>query len=967
VKRLLSLVVVVLFGACTPDVEKVPAPSVVVAEFEPGASVPVVPLPNDLAKDPTTGKIVVPPSPTDTPAQKEFNTQYLGTLEGFPFESTASVRFTGPLDPASVNPQSVIGLDITAAPAPVPLAPVFDPAGQAIVVPPPAGGWTRAHRYAIAVVAGPNGVRSTDGRPVVGSATWALVTSPTPIVTCADLTAPDCRPTVDIIPSTQSDLAARLADQRQKAIQLEQLRRGLAPLLDGLAATGIDRASVVVLWTFTIVDAGAITFDPANNVVPFPNDALLVNGKVNLPNPKTGAPLQPADCQNPTDPQIQLTCGLNTLDGFSTIAPPISESSDTLGALEQGTIDPASLNPQSVALVPVASTAPEAERTQPKFTPCVGCLSSPDAAGNPPSAPQQLQWRLDAPLDEKTTYLGFVTNGVKDDQGKPVIATPAFALLRSSSPLVEGGHSTVNVLSDAQAMALEPLRAALKPALDQLEASGVPRANLALAFAFTTQSEATLLDQLYALPAKVPDLPAAPLFLVDATAQYTAAAGAAGIPIDHISRFLTGTFITPVAITGPGGTLDPNAPKPEPVDLLVTIPDTPPPEGGYPITIFGHGFTRTRDDIVPIANSLAAAGQVAISSDTLFHGERTSCTGSKAATGQPTDDAACADPTSQRCNEDPIAGRCVAANDADRDACTPGAAGDASCGAAGQGRCVVADAKCEGGDFARDAAGRPVISGWNIFNLTNLFATRDNLRQPVIDLSQLVRVIKSPGASGLAGLAGVPFDTTKMGYVGQSLGGILGTSFNAVSPDTTNVVLNVAGGVLPEIILTAPSFAQQRAALLAGLAAQEIMPGTPAFDRFIGAAQWVIDPADPANMGWRLTHPTDAGGGVTAPNPNRKAFLQFIEGDQTVPNLSNLALVMAANRSFVATPPSFGCASPLFCYEFTEQLDDFSPTTATPPTRHGFLLVPPEGSRGPALTTKAQTQVPTFLVTGALP
>src|SRR5690606_9669166 len=135
--------------------------------------------------------------------------------------------------------------------------------------------------------------------------------------------------------------------------------------------------------------------------------------------------------------------------------------------------------------------------------------------------------------------------------------------------------------------------------------------------------------------------------------------------------------------------------------------------------------------------------------------------------------------------------------EADRDPCTPDAAGQAACAAAGQGRCVVADSKCEGGDFARLPSGKPAISGWNTFSLTNFLATRDNFRQQVVDLAQLMRVIKSPDATGLAGqaatAAGAPltFDLGKIGYVGQSLGGILGTLYNAVSPDTTNVVLNV--------------------------------------------------------------------------------------------------------------------------------------------------------------------------------
>ncbi len=46
----------------------------------------------------------------------------------------------------------------------------------------------------------------------------------------------------------------------------------------------------------------------------------------------------------------------------------------------------------------------------------------------------------------------------------------------------------------------------------------------------------------------------------------------------------------------------------------------------------------------------------------LFHGERSSCTGAKAAIGLPTDDFVCAS-ANQVCNEDPLVGQCVAKDD----------------------------------------------------------------------------------------------------------------------------------------------------------------------------------------------------------------------------------------------------------------------------------------------------------------
>ena len=636
----------------------------------------------------------------------------------------------------------------------------------------------------------------------------------------------------------------------------------------------------------------------------------------------------------------------------------------------QANLDPASLTTAVVGLVALKSDAPAPEQTSPRYTPCINCMSSTGASGAPQLSPQKLQWKLDAPLDEKTTYVAYVTTGAKDDHGISVVPNPVFALLRSQAPLVENGKAAVSSLTDAQAAQLEPIRVGLKPMFDALASAGIARTRLALAFTFTTQSEATVLDQLHALPA-LSGITDQPSFVADATDAYAAAATAGGIAIDGIDKFYVGAFLTPVAVTGPGGTLNPTQPVPLRVDFTLVVPKAMAPLTGYPVAIFGHDFTRSRNDGLAIANSLAKAGLATISSDVLFHGERTSCTGSKAVTGQLTDDAACADPATQACNEDALAGLCVAKDGTTRSACIPGPAGDAACTLAGQGRCVPDAAtplvgKCQNADFKRAGAGAPpLISGWNIFNLTNFFATRDNLRQQVIDLAQLVRVLK--GQKGAFGGVGPTLDTTKLGYVGQSLGGITGTLFNAVSPDTTHVVLNASGGALSQLFLLAPSFAAQKQILLDTLSAQGIQIGTPAFDQFMATIQWILDPADPANLGFRLTHPIEIAPGVQAPNPKRRAFIQFIEGDQTVPNLTSFALLGGANRSFVALAPSFGCAAPLFCYELTQAGDGFDEVSAPAVSRHGFLLQPPSGTMGTALTMKAQMQAAAFLASGALP
>jgi fermentation-respiration switch protein FrsA (DUF1100 family) len=75
----------------------------------------------------------------------------------------------------------------------------------------------------------------------------------------------------------------------------------------------------------------------------------------------------------------------------------------------------------------------------------------------------------------------------------------------------------------------------------------------------------------------------------------------------------------------------------------------------------------------------------------------------------------------------------------------------------------------------------------------SIIGDRDGQRQTVADLMQLVRVIEvgmDVSGDGVADL-----DPSRIYYLGQSLGGIYGTTFMAVEPDVQVGALNVAGGL----------------------------------------------------------------------------------------------------------------------------------------------------------------------------
>src|SRR5262245_19151005 len=95
-----------VLSACTPDIEAPAATTAVVAEFDPDAAdAPRMPMPNDLLRDPRTGRLVIPHAPGASPAQRAFD-DYLGTLDGYPPTTLVTAGFSAPLDPDSISPST---------------------------------------------------------------------------------------------------------------------------------------------------------------------------------------------------------------------------------------------------------------------------------------------------------------------------------------------------------------------------------------------------------------------------------------------------------------------------------------------------------------------------------------------------------------------------------------------------------------------------------------------------------------------------------------------------------------------------------------------------------------------------------------------------------------------------------------------------------------------------------------------
>ncbi|HZH02945.1 MAG TPA: hypothetical protein VEY30_04110, partial [Myxococcaceae bacterium] len=600
---------------------------------------------------------------------------------------------------------------------------------------------------------------------------------------------------------------------------------------------------------------------------------------------------------------------------------------------------------------------------------CINCTVSPTLPDTTPK-PQLLQIVPQVPLTERTRYAAYVTTGLRDASGETVIPSPAFALFRSANRLVDDeGRSTVSVLSDAQAAALEPARAAYQPVFDALQAQGVPRKNLALAWAYTTQSTISTLVELHGAPYAAPGLPSTPLWAADLPIP-------GGVPRTSIDAAYQGEIVDLFGLVSANATFNPGlqGATPRPLPFVMTVPTGTAPAAGWPVVLFGHGLTGNRTNLLAIANALAARGFVSIAIDEPWHGERNTCTGfgaylsaaASAPAGTFQDDRACADPATQSCN---AVGRCQADTRPVTECAYGTPAANQVCTTAGLGQCAP-DGRCEGASFATAVTLGPVsvpVSGWNLLNLANLFALRDNFRQQVISFSQLARVVRDTASPGNLGAVteATPINPNLVHYAGGSLGGILGTLFTAAAPEISSVVLNVPGADLRTILFTSPAFAPLASGFVAGLEAQGIGRDTPAFDTFINWAKWILDPADPANAAYYTANAATLPAPIAS--PARRTFVQWIEDDQVIPNPATVALVRAA----LSRPDATGDRDANVPAGFFDELYSGAEVAAVSAcTRHGFLFSPPSAANscepggsiaGGLLTQAAQAQVGLFL------
>lgn len=449
------------------------------------------------------------------------------------------------------------------------------------------------------------------------------------------------------------------------------------------------------------------------------------------------------------------------------------------------------------------------------------------------------------PLEPATDHLVVVTKALTDTTGRSVVPMLPGTIAMLDAPVFEDGRSTLATLDGESAARVELVRQGTGAVLGSLD---LPRDEIAAAWSFRTMSVVEKMRQARDA-ARMADAPIDPMD-VDEVSPARAALDfpLSALTLLRVGQVFHGTIITPEFIDPLSrARREDNRFDLRKVHWTMTVPRGHDPDEPLPVAIFGHGLMTERRFVLAIGDALAAEGIAAIAIDLPFHGQRTHCvwSGPQCLVNplDPSGDLICPDPC-ERGSE-----------------CSP------------DGRCV--DSAGEGNALNMwPIVGFPQASGGAFVDVNSMNGTRDHFHQAVTDLSALKRSLNEGNWREAIGYDIAP----EIGYVGQSLGGIVGALFTAVHPDVQRSVLNVPGSDLIDLFRESTVF---RSHLDAFLEREEIEKGSDEHERVLNIGRWIMDPIDPHTFAPYLLERSFE---TEAPLPPRQVLIQMATLDFVIPN-----------------------------------------------------------------------------------
>jgi len=616
----------------------------------------------------------------------------------------------------------------------------------------------------------------------------------------------------------------------------------------------------------------------------FPNDAFTVadgaqaTGKrVSLPTPTC-----PVGASSPCD-AVAL---LNTLDGFDLqprVFIPFS-----------GPIDVASVTPDTVYVV---GTAGRVGLQQLTFDPATNVLAGTTRAQ----------------LPERSLHYLVVTRGVLDPSGQPIAAD------------VVVPFTTMSGTTELERMrqALDSGAAYRSPAGTASKAVSFTQPNVGDAFTVapvttvfppTATELISRQDQVLADPTKPKTSSTVPNLAVAGVGCY----GFGSFESPQYAR--ADSTITPT----PSGST-PAAVGKARIGFTLIVPAGVPPAGGWPVAVYGPGFTRSYFDLFVTSDLNAAAGIATIATDPLGHGFGPAST-ITVGSGAPF--------------------------------LSYGRGKDLD----GDGKIGEAEGSQPTKTVTLDGAGKVVTEEPSANQLHGL---RGGLIQTTVDNMALVRAVENgvsvpncPAGNAPALTGPAPLNKVGVQYYGLSFGGIYGTMLMGTDTDVQRGLLNVPGGPIVDIArlsgfrpLLSDTLRVSKPTLLNGGPGRDgftesipdpldppiIAPaaGAMTLQRYLAYATWYGRPGGPETYAPLLSKAPRAG------ELPKDVLYQIAFGDNTVPNITSGNIIRAGN---------------LFD-RVTYYRNDKTPTSGTNP--HGFLASPALAGRVPG-----EVQLTTFLKTG---
>ena len=593
---------------------------------------------------------------------------------------------------------------------------------------------------------------------------------------------------------------------------------------------------------------------------PFPSDRFSVRDwsnitfrRVNLPKPD--CTVRPSDCAD-----IDV---INTLDGFSTqprITVPFS-----------GAIDLSTVTSQTVYLVNLGDT-----HTSQGLGQRVGINQIVwDPAKN------TLAFESDELLAQHSRYLVVITDGVRDSKGEKIKRAEegehhggAADYLRELRDSMHGHRNALHSIVAASLFTTQSITADLEKIGRTIRNSSPAPVDFMIGSGGTVRA---------VFP--VPSVAGIQFNRQTGTApSFTSSflpTPALGVVPDSVGQIAYGKFRSPsyltadkyIPATATGSSGQPMQQGSNELIFQLHVPAGPKPAGGWPVAIFGHGFTDSMYGAPwTVASVFASQGIATLAINVPGH--------------------------------------------------AGGPLGTLAVWRTGSATPVVLPA----GGRGIDQDGNGVIDSTEGVNATaprSIISSRDGLRQTVIDLMQLVRQVQvgiDIDGDGVADL-----NAQRIYYAGQSFGGIYGTIFLGVEPAIKAGVPNVPGGSLSEVarlgsfrFLTALALAQRVPQLL-NLAPTpgvpvpfnlnfneniplrnqpplvNTVPGAMAITELLERNEWVQQSGNPVSYAPHIRKQPLPG------NAAKPVIIQFAKGDMTVPNPTASAILRAGDLADRAT------------------------------------------------------------------